>query len=109
MRQLRTGDREFLARISALNTVLGKIAFPIIEGTITVEQQRKLGAALVAIGEEFYRRADSYSEPDLNTVDSYVTVSSTQSSQHVINSSSALSLPQAPEQTTTALSTGCSV
>lgn len=98
--RLKTDDRKFLARISALNTILGKIAFPIIEGSITAEQQRKLGNELMAIGEEFLQRADSCCESELTTIDSHVVIPPKQSSRHSMNDSSASSFPQTPEQGT---------
>lgn len=98
MRLLCMDDRQFLARISALNTVLGKMAFPVIEGAITAEQQRKLGTELMAIGEEFPQRADCWGESELTTVDGNGAVSSTQSSRHSMNNSSVSSLLQTSEQ-----------
>lgn len=100
MRLLSTDDRKFLARISALNTILGKIVFPIIEGTITAEQQRQLGNELIAIGEIFLQRADSCCESELTTVDTHVAVSSTQLSRHSTHESSASSFRQRSEQVT---------
>lgn len=54
---LTSQDREFLARIAAVNTVLGRVAFPVIEGTLPAEQHTRLGLELVAIGRELLRRA----------------------------------------------------
>lgn len=66
---LSTQDRKFLARIAAVNTVLGGIAIPIIDDTITAEQQARLGRELIEIGYELLRRAGPETASELVTTD----------------------------------------
>lgn len=50
-------DREFLARVARTNQALAASALPLINDTLDDADSHLLGTELIAIGQEFLRRA----------------------------------------------------
>ncbi|MCE7011769.1 hypothetical protein LWC34_54495 [Kibdelosporangium philippinense] len=62
-------EREFLARVARANQAMAAAALPVINGTLDAKDSRWLGAELIAIGEEFCRRANTPLDPSVNVID----------------------------------------
>jgi len=50
-------DREFLARVARVNQALAASALPLINNALGATDSHLLGTELIAIGQEFLRRA----------------------------------------------------
>jgi hypothetical protein len=78
-------DREFLVRVARTNQVLAAVALPLINDTLDAADSHQLGTELIAIGQEFLRRAHRALDTTVSVdmIDGEV-VSTTDSPQRII-------------------------